>query len=250
MTSSATTDARAAYDEWHRSKTIDREASAPWHELVKRYLTTSSYRTGDVLEIGCGRGEFSAWIARSLDGRGRRVAADFSATAVRRARQTLFEEGITTVSCAIADIQALPFRGGSFDLIVSCETLEHLANPPLAVRELARVLRPGGRLVVTTPNYLGPIGMYRGYMRLTGRRYTETGQPVNRFVVWPRTWRWFRRAGLSVVHATGAGHYVPFPGRPPIRWSLPDRAAWFTRWFALHSLIVGRKPLVDCRHGS
>jgi SAM-dependent methyltransferase len=235
-------DARAAYDEWHRHPAIDHEASAPWHELVKEYLRSVPASAADMLEIGCGRGEFSAWLACHLPRGGRSVAADFSATALRRARQTLSDRAIHRVSCSMADIQALPFRNETFDLVVSCETVEHVTDPARAIGELARVLRPGGRLVLTTPNYIGPIGLYRGYMRLTGRRFTETGQPVNRFVVWPRTWRWVRRAGLTVVHASGTGHYVPFPGRPPIRWRLPDRLPWMTRWFALHSLIVGRKP--------
>jgi 2-polyprenyl-3-methyl-5-hydroxy-6-metoxy-1,4-benzoquinol methylase len=238
---SADARARAAYDVWHMDRTIDLEANAPWHILVKAYFT-SKPPAGDLLEIACGRGELSTWLAGNLPVSGRRIAADFSATAVRRARQTLIEQGIASVSCAMADIQALPFTSGSFDVVVSCETIEHVPEPALAVEELARVLRRGGRLVLTTPNYLGPIGLYRGYMRLTGRRYTETGQPVNRLVTWPRTWRWFRRAGLSVVYASGSGHYLPFPGRPPVRWRLPDHAAWITRWFALHSLIVGRKP--------
>lgn len=233
---------RAAYDEWHRHPEIDREAGSPWHLLVKAYLDLAPFAGGDALEIGCGRGEFSAWLATHLPRSGRRIAADFSTTAVHRARQVLREESVIPVSCIVADIQALPFANESFDLIVSCETIEHLPDPALGLRELARVLRAGGRLVLTTPNYLGPIGLYRGYMRLTGRRFTETGQPVNRFVAWPRTWRWFVNAGLAVVYASGSGHYMPFPGRPPIRWHLPDRARWFTRWFALHSLVVGQKP--------
>jgi SAM-dependent methyltransferase len=240
MTSTAGA-SRAAYDEWHRHPIIDPDANAPWHALVKDDLARHPVPGGNVLEIGCGRGEFSGWLATHLHHVRRQVAADFSGTAVRRARQTLRDQRVTTVSCSMADIEALPFPSETFDLVVSCETIEHLADPGTAVRELARVLRRGGTLILTTPNYLGPIGLYRGYMRLTGRRFTETGQPVNRFVTWPRTWRWFIRAGLRVVRASGSGHYLPFPGRPPIRWLALDRPAWFTRWFALHSLIVGRK---------
>ncbi len=234
--------ARAAYDEWHHHPSIDADTRAPWHALVKDYVAAAGALGGDVLEIGCGRGEFSVWLATHLAGVRRLVAADFSATAVSRARQTLRESGITCVSCALTDIQALPFPPSSFDLAVSCETIEHLPNPGRAVCELARVLHPGGRLILTTPNYLGPIGLYRAYMRLTGRRFTETGQPINRFVIWPRTLAWFRRAGLVVERTAGAGHYLPFPGRPPLRWRALDRPGWMTRWFALHTLTVGRKP--------
>jgi SAM-dependent methyltransferase len=53
------------------------------------------------------------------------------------------------------DEQPLPYADGQFDAVVFSEVIEHLAGSPLpAVREMARVLRPGGRLVITTPNQL------------------------------------------------------------------------------------------------
>jgi SAM-dependent methyltransferase len=53
----------------------------------------------------------------------------------------------------IADLNArLPFDDGSFDLVVSIETIEHLENPHLFLREIARVLKPCGHVVLATPN--------------------------------------------------------------------------------------------------
>jgi len=103
---------------------------------------------------------------------------------------------------------------------------------------MARVLRPGGRLFLTTPNYLGPIGAYRGYLRLTGRRFTEEGQPINHFLVAAVVRRWARDTGLHIVRAESAGHYLPFPGRPPIL--LIDRTRWLGP-FGLHALTVAEK---------
>ena len=50
------------------------------------------------------------------------------------------------------DLRALPFRDGSFDLIVSRSVLEHLENPSDVFREFIRLLRPRGKLIFTTPN--------------------------------------------------------------------------------------------------
>src|SRR5205823_2016517 len=53
------------------------------------------------------------------------------------------------------DEEAIPYEDGSFDAIVFSEVIEHLAGSPLpALQEMTRVLRPGGKLIVTTPNQL------------------------------------------------------------------------------------------------
>jgi SAM-dependent methyltransferase len=111
-----------------------------------------------------------------------------------------------------------------------------------ALAELARVLKRGGRLFVTTPNYLGPLGLYRGYLRLRGRRFSECGQPINRFMVLPVTAALMRRAGLRVTAIDAVGHYLPFPGRPPIRLSWLDEPRVVTRWAGHHSMLVAEKP--------
>ncbi len=231
-----TSASRRAYEAWHADLAVDAGADAPWHLLARRHLRPGPAR---LLEIGCGRGGFSRWLA-GLDGV-TVVAEDFARAAVRMALDHT-RGAARPVAVAAADILAIPHRDAAFDVVVSCETVEHVADPAAAVRELARVLRPGGTLVLTTPNYLGLMGLYRGYLRLTGRRFTEGGQPVNHFVMLPRTLRWVRRAGLVPVAVDGTGHYLPFPGRPPIRLGWLDRARPLTRWTALHSLVVAVKP--------
>jgi hypothetical protein len=51
-----------------------------------------------------------------------------------------------------------------------------------------------------------------------------------------------RQAGLRLLRTDGVGHYLPFPGRPPIRLPLLDRGRFVTRWFAHHTLFVAEKP--------
>src|SRR2546430_1978790 len=64
------------------------------------------------------------------------------------------ERGLSTIQARLEDIQALSLADESFDVVVSCETLEHVPNPQRAIKELARVLRPDGRMFLTTPNYM------------------------------------------------------------------------------------------------
>jgi SAM-dependent methyltransferase len=55
------------------------------------------------------------------------------------------------------DAQALKFPSDSFDYIVSCECMEHVLNPRKMTKEIARVLRPGGKFCLSTPSYVNGV---------------------------------------------------------------------------------------------
>lgn len=231
-------DDRRAYDTWHAAVSGRVALDTPWHRMVQEALDVGRDLAGRrVLEIACGRGDFASWCASLPTPPALLVAADFSSVAVRLARTAAGSPA--HAAFLQADAQAIGLASDAFDTVVCCETLEHLHEPRAALAEVARMLRPGGRLFLTTPNYLGPMGAYRGYLRLTGRRYTEEGQPVNRFLLAPRLRRWVRSAGLQIVSWDTTGHYLPWPRRPPIL--VQERARWLSQ-FGLHSLIVGVRP--------
>ena len=237
------TGARTEYDAWHEKLPVDLSADTPWHMLVRRYLDVDrDIRGRRVLEIGCGRGGFALWL-RSQAPSGCLAAADFSPAAVRRGQDVARDRGTTGIQWEVGDIQRIAHRDSSFDTVISTETIEHLPDPARALRELARVLKPGGRLFLTTPNYLGPMGLYRAYLRLVGRPYTEEGQPINRFTLLPRTLRWVHRAGLTPLAIDATGHYLPIPGAPPRRVEWPEKTGALMRWLALHSFVLATKPL-------
>jgi ubiquinone/menaquinone biosynthesis C-methylase UbiE len=242
MNSNASGGVREAYDEWHSQFDLEDDAHSPWHSLVRAHVDVAHDLDGHrVLDIGCGRGGLTAWIARSSKP-ARHLAMDFSQVAVEKGRTMAAQSSLSRIEWSVGDIQNIPCPDASIDSAFSCETVEHVPDPPRAVRELARVLRPGGRLFLTTPNYMGMMGLYRGYLRLRGRPFTEIGQPINQFTMLPRTIRWVKRAGLEVVVTDAIGHYLPFPRRPPIRLTWLDEARPLTQWLALHSFVLARKP--------
>ena len=98
-------------------------------------------RPARVLEVGCGRGELAARIREELGAEV--VAVDQSERMVELTR----ERGVTAM---VADVQELPFDGGSFDCAVAAWMLYHVPDVDRAIGELARVLRRSGRLVAVT----------------------------------------------------------------------------------------------------
>jgi SAM-dependent methyltransferase len=100
---------------------------------------------GRLLEVGAGSGAFSRVALR----RGWTVdATEVSASGLRLLRET----GVTVHA---GDLPELRLPAAAFDLVVSLEVLEHLAAPGAHLEELARVTRPGGLLLLTTPNFGG-----------------------------------------------------------------------------------------------
>lgn len=236
---------RSAYDSWHEQLAVDTDTDTPWHRLLKSNLIPERDLAGKrVLEIACGRGGFACWLATQSQRPDEVFAADFSPAAINKGQAFAVERGISGIRWEVQDIQSLSYAASEFDTVISSETIEHVPDSRRALSELVRVLKPGGRLFLTTPNYLGLMGLYRIYMRMTGRRFTEEGQPINHFLLLPRTRAWVLDSGLNITKVDATGHYLPFPGRPPIACPQFERPRVITRWFGLHSLIVAEKRCV------
>lgn len=113
---------------------------------------------GDVLDGGMGPGR----LCVELDRRGWQVSGvDLSAGMVELARRRLPQAHERLVQ---GSIEALPFADGAFDAAAAMGVLEYLDDLPAALRELARVLRPGGLLVVTVPHPLSVEGLWRRHV--------------------------------------------------------------------------------------
>ena len=104
-----------------------------------------------VLDIGCGSGGDVRAMAEIVGPKGRAVGLDGSATMVAAARQRSLGSDLP-VEFVVGDAHHLDFPDSSFDACRTDRVLLHLADPSQAVREIARVLRPGGRVVALEPD--------------------------------------------------------------------------------------------------
>lgn len=110
-------------------------------------MATSPWHPGEaVLDLGCGAG-FDAFIAAQLVGpAGRVVGVDMSPEMMAVAEAGLREVTAPQIEFRVAEVEALPFPDASFDIALSNGVLNLIPDKAAALREIFRVIRPGGRL--------------------------------------------------------------------------------------------------------
>lgn len=134
---------REKYD--HMAADYDRRWAAYVSASVRHALARVTVHPGEtVLDVGSGTGALSYAIWRR-DPAVRVIGVDIAPGMLRRAREK-FGGAVPTVA---GSVDRLPFTSASFDIVVSSSSFHYWADPARGLAEVARVLRPGGRLVVT-----------------------------------------------------------------------------------------------------
>ena len=127
-------------------------------DMAARFIGTGQ----TLIDIGCGRGALAALVRGRF---ARIVGLDLSAIAAAEARAC-------GVLPALADLDraTLPVRDASVDAVTCLDVIEHVLDPRVLMREIARMLAPGGRAVVTTPN----IQFWRHIWSIVRGRFPRT----------------------------------------------------------------------------
>lgn len=105
-------------------------------------------RGDTVLDVACGPGNFSREFARDAGERGLVVGIDGSRTMLARGAEDLGRSGLANLAFVRGDATELPFADGSFDGVCCFAAIHLFADPFAALDEMARVLRPGGRIAL------------------------------------------------------------------------------------------------------
>lgn len=143
-------DVDAAADPGSLADQLDDLASVPFIAAEKRRsLELLGLAPGAaVLDVGCGTGPELPVLAEIVGPEGRVVGLERSAALLGAARRQGWRAG-GLIELVQGDAAALPFGAGEFDACRADRTLQHVELPDLAVREMVRVTRPGGHVVVT-----------------------------------------------------------------------------------------------------
>ncbi|TVP56426.1 MAG: methyltransferase domain-containing protein [Gemmatimonadales bacterium] len=136
---------------WDRaSEVYDRAWSQPLEPAQNALLEMAALQPGDeVLEVACGSGLVTVRAAEAVGPSGRVVATDLSEGMLERAREALAPALADRVTFERRDAEALGLHDEDFDVAIASLGLMYVPNPDAALREMARVLRPGGRVVAS-----------------------------------------------------------------------------------------------------
>lgn len=149
---------------------------------------------GHVLEIGCGSG----WMLRRLKDAGwKATGIDFDPAAVDAARSLGLED------ISVNSLEKCAYKDASFDAVIMSDVIEHLYDPAGTVRECARILKPGGTLVVLTPNS-SSLGH-----RVFKRSWIHIHPPEHLHLFRPQLLREMaRRAGFEQARTLTTAHWA------------------------------------------
>jgi ubiquinone/menaquinone biosynthesis C-methylase UbiE len=178
------------------------------------------------LDVGCGIGQPALLLAEEVGPNGHVTGLDSSPEFLRYAEDFVRRSNFSDqISFQVGDAHHLPFEDGEFDWVwsVDCVGYPGVGDPPPLVRELARVLRPGGKLAIltwTSQKILPGYPLLEARLNVTSAaliQHIKAKSPESNFL---RALGWFRNAGLKGVKANTFVGEVSAPLNEEIRTAL------------------------------
>ncbi|MGW6918256.1 methyltransferase domain-containing protein [Kitasatospora sp. NPDC054939] len=208
----------AVYTHGHRESVLRSHRSRTAADSAA-YLLPELRPGQSLLDVGCGPGTITADLAERVGPAGRVVAVDASAEVLEQAADHAAERGLTNVVFEVADVHALAYGDGEFDVVHAHQVLQHVADPVAALREMRRVTAPGGVVAVRDVDYasmtwypqLPELDRWLELYREIGR--ANGGEPD----AGRRLLAWARAAGFAEITATSS------------TWTFatPEQRAWW-----------------------
>lgn len=198
------------------------------YEKCLRYISDLN-RDCKIAEIGCGEGSGILFLT-SL-GFHNIVGIEVSRERLHRTQRKL-RRGAALVQVETSG--KLPLRSGELDAVLSAAVVEHVVDPLAFVREMARVVRRGGHVIISSDCYVWRVLQLLGIYRSV--------QPIDQALFPTKLFRYFQMSGLDLVHYEG----FPLPGQEFRFLRLLARALLKPLKSLVHGLRPpGQRPLKD-----
>jgi ubiquinone/menaquinone biosynthesis C-methylase UbiE len=226
MAKASERDARQYYDDF--SDSYERGRGYGYHQMIDDLeveVTAPYARDARVLELGCGTGLILARIAEFAK---EAVGIDLSEGMAQRAR----DRGLDVHIGSVCD---LPFEDDRFDLAYSFKVLAHIPDIEAAIREAARVTRPGGHLLL---EFYNPWSLRYVAKKVAGPQpIGDSRTEADIFTRWdsPRAIPKLLPPNVELVGYKGVRVLTPF--------AAVHRIPWVTRGLSRAELLAGRSPL-------
>lgn len=207
----------------------DPDLRGQWEQLMALLAPRPGER---ILDVGHGPGAPARYLATLVAPDGRVVAVDRSRRFAQQLRATANEQGVRHLAIARAEAESLPFPDASFDAAICVNVLEAVRDKARALREIGRVLKPGGRVLVAHGDYESQV--YATTDRELGRRATLAyasatfaGDPTSDGQMGRHLWGLFLQAGFSQPELLVLPLVNTEYRRPLLGWTLAQFAADF-----------------------
>jgi ubiquinone/menaquinone biosynthesis C-methylase UbiE len=213
---------------------INAETYSYYRRFIDGFRLSEVTRGGRVLDLCARTGNGTLYLHQhgTFD---YALCADVSRNMGTICMQRLAEAGVRNVDWLLIDDYTLPLQTAAFDTVLCFETVEHFARPAKLIAELGRVTRPGGLMILTTPNVAWePV---HALAAVTGLHHSEG---PHRFIGYHRLLNMTMEAGFSVWRAETT---VLIPGGPEFLVKLGEWLEERTRhslmpWLGLRRVLI------------
>jgi 2-polyprenyl-3-methyl-5-hydroxy-6-metoxy-1,4-benzoquinol methylase len=210
-----------------------------WYKFSLPYLRSILNPQTKLVELGCGQGPLLRYLAREkLLPEENIYGMDQSRTAVDFVKAALPNAHVDT-----GDIYRLPYSKGFFDVCLLMETIEHLEEPGPALAQILSVMKSGGVLLVSYPNFARTDWrIFRWLAETLKRPQWVVLQPIDKIYRVSQVIQIVEEAGFEFEHGIGSGYGIPFFFRYLGDWPAKFLNALGLWRFSFHPILVFRKP--------
>jgi SAM-dependent methyltransferase len=206
-------------------------------DFIRDYLPAAG---GSVAEFGCGSGRLLARVSLERPDL-KLIAVDYEQEALRLVEQSA-RVYRATIHTALGDVNKLTFADNSFDMALSGGLLEHFDDPTTPLREMVRVIKPGGTFyAAVVPRKL--FSLHRPLHRILGPKVYRTKHDAHAYACW------LRELGMVDVRGVSKGVYPPlFHHLPPAPRRAIERrlrrfdGTWLADRLGYFFVLAARKP--------